>query len=370
MDKEKLLIQFKQQNKKLFELSHKVIISGLEEDWNSNTNEVIVHDPPIYQIEVWRPFVFDVRLIPAEFNGIKVVDQFVGSYPSEFPSDNAALPLEEFEAPERYIKFVNNNLGLISKTLLLPNLTRDEALNALTGDFNKHINWCVNMRASRIKEEKDNIAFFNELLYETKQAYALSDIAFKNEDWYYSITATKFSKNKPLIVGFNWGAEANYKYTPQYEYPFATFSGIYDDLGSLKRTMPFFYAYYTHAVTGMQTNYCFFRSQEEKQISNRDIELSRPLFEKYLDYVDPSTMISFSSKLRDYFIEKGLITERKSLYIRYIKGKTEVVKAKYVLNSGKIIDFVYIPHPMARISNEDRDRAWEFCFNLNSVRKT
>ena len=365
MDKEKLLKQFKQKNKKLFELSQKVIVTGLVEDWNRETHEVIVYDPPIYQIEVWRPFLFDVRLIPTEFNGIKVFDQFFGSYPSEFPSDHAALPWEDHQAPERYIKYVDNNLELISKKIRISNLTRIEALDALTGGFEKHIKWCNDMRVSRIKDEIENISFFNQLLYEVRQAYYLSNVYLKNKDkeWYYSITATKFSRNKPLIIGFNWGVDNKWiekgnKYTPQCNYPLSNFTGIYDELGSFKRTINLFHQYFTSALYGTQLNYCFFRSENEKQITKEDLELCKPIFEKIVNYLEPRCIISFTRKTHFLTSIDSQITTQE---IPNGKSTLFVSKGKVLINE-KLIDFYNLPHPNHQVNSEARSKAWEKCF--------
>jgi len=365
MDKEKLLNQFKHKNKKLFELSQKIIVTGLVEDWNSETNEVIVHNPPIYQIEVWRPFIFDVKLIPTEFNGIKVVDKLFGSYPSEFPSDKATLPIEEFEAPERYIKFVDNNIGLISNKIRIPNLTRADALDALTGDFKKHVNWCIKKRMDRINDESENIIFFNKLLYEVRQAYHLSNVylKYKDKEWYYSITATKFSRNKPLIIGFNWGVDNKWikkgnKYSPQCNYPFSTFEGLYDDLGSFKRTIPLFLKYFPSALSGTQMNYCFFRSENGDQITPRDLELCKPIFEKIVNYLNPSCIISFTRKT--HFLTHN-DSQINTIEIPNGKSTLFVSKGKVMINN-RLIDFYNLPHPNYPVNSEARTKAWEECF--------
>jgi len=375
MDKETLLKEFIEANPELVQLNPEIKIRETTEVYETG-KEPIFYDPPLIQIEIRRPFIFDMRLIPEEFNGIEVIDYIMSYdttslYPKEFPSEYSSLPFEEFLAPEFFVKFVENNLPMIANKLKIPNLTKAEALDALTGNFEKHIKKCIENRTKRIQIEKENIAFFYELLYETSQYYYLSDVyeKYEDKDWNYSVTATMITKNKPLIVGFNWGAEAGYKYSPQCEYPFHDFEGLYDDLGSLKRTIPYFHEYYTKALYGMQTNFCFFRSQKEDQISYRDLELCKPLFDKYLDYAKPSVIISFSSKLRNYFIDNNLITDKKSLFIKYLKGKTEIVRAKYKTNSGKVIDFVYIPHPNAHISTEERVKAWDFCFYDNEIRQ-
>jgi len=372
MDKEKLLNQFKQKNKKLFELSQKIVVSGLIESWNSETNEFIVHNPPIYQIEVWRPFIFDVRLIPTEFNGIKVVDRLIGSYPSEFPGENAALPIEEYKAPERYIKFVDNNIGLISKKIKIPNLTREEALDALTGDFKKHIKWCNDMRISMIKDEKDNIAFFNELLYEVRQVYFLSDVynTYKEKEWYYSVTGTKFTKNKPIIVGLNWGVDNNWikkgnKYSPQCNYPFSTFEGLYDDLGSFKRTISLFHKYFPSALNGMQTNLCFFRSENENQITKKDIELCTPIFNKLISYTSPSCIMVFSKRAHNYFINQKN-SKIKTESISTDKKTICFSKGKIIINNNEI-DYYHLPHPNSYRFHKTEyiEKLWELCLRNN-----
>ena len=365
MDKKKILNQLKEKHEKLFELSKKIIITGLEEEWNSETNEVIIHNPPIYQIEVWRPFIFDKRLIPTEFNGLKVIDQFYGSYPKEFPSENAALPLEEFEAPERYIKFVDNNLELISKMIKIHNLTKEQALDALTGDFKKHVKWCNNLRAERKEAERENIAFFNGLLADIKKAYYQSNIYNKNKEkeWYYSITATKFSKNNPLIVGFNWGVDSNWtkkgnKYKPQSNYPLSTFEGLYDDLGSFKRTISLFHRYYPAALQGNQINICFFRSENENQINTDDLFLCKPIFEKIVGYLNPSSIISFTRK--NHFLTEHN-SQIKTIDISNGKSTVYVSKGKVKINE-MLIDFYNLPHPNYPVKTESRNKAWEECF--------
>jgi len=365
MNKEKLLETFQQKNQKLVELCQKIRITGLVEGWNAETKEVIIYDPPLYQIEVWRPFLFDIRLIPKEFNGIKVVDQFYGSYPKEFPSDNAALPLEEFEAPDRYIKFVDNNLELISKKIKIPNLTRNTALDALTGDFKKHKQWCNNMRENRISEERENISFFNEMLSEVRKAYYLSDVYLNNKEkeWYYSITATKFSKNKPLILGFNWGVDNNWvkkgnKYTPQCNYPFSTFEGLYDDLATFKRTIPLFHRYSPSALSGTQLNICFFRSEEKDQITQYDLDLCKPIFEKIVNYLNPSCIISFSRK--DPFLA-ATDSQIKTMKIPNGKSTLFVSKGKVKINEN-LINYYNLPHPNYPVNGEARTKAWKECF--------
>lgn len=75
------------------------------------------------------------------FNGITVQNVWVGEFPDEFPSDNEEPPLEVWYAPERYQQYVSRNLNLIRETLNHPNMSEEEALDALTGDFQQHVDW-------------------------------------------------------------------------------------------------------------------------------------------------------------------------------------------------------------------------------------
>ena len=75
-----------------------------------------------------------------------------------------------------------------------------------------------------MKTEGEKI--FERLLEETKKAYEKSDIKEKN--WFYSVTTTSIEKNKPLIVGINWGVNKKWlkdgnNYNPQNVYPYGVF---------------------------------------------------------------------------------------------------------------------------------------------------
>lgn len=370
MKKEDILKKFNETNPKLIHLKPEIRITETLEEVSTENDDLIIYDPPLLEIEVRHPFIFDIRLIPTDFKGICVKDITTGKYPKEFPSGNAALPLEDWYAPERYVKFVESNLSLISRKIKIPDLTKSEALNALTGNFEKHINWCTKLRAERIKKEKENIAFFTELLYSVKQSYLISDVynKFKDKEWYYSISSTRLSKNKPLILGFNWGVDSKMeksgiKHNPQSEYPFAYFEGLYDELGSFKRVVTLFHEYFPKALVGTQTNFCFFRTENESQLTHRDIELCIPIFEKLLDYLNPSCIISFSRPLHNYLL---LNKENKVDTIKIPSGKKTVFATKGIItiNNTKI-KYYNLPHPNNyRFHHEFEpiEKAWEYCF--------
>lgn len=86
---------------------------------------------------------------------------------------------------------------------------------------------------------------FNRLLAKIEAAYNVSDIKEYCEKaghkWAYSLCATKITKNKPLILGFNWGAASGFVYEPQQSYPTETFDDLYKKkyLGSFLRIVPY-----------------------------------------------------------------------------------------------------------------------------------
>jgi len=370
MNKKQILDAFKASHPELFLLKPEIKIEEIESIYNSDTDNTEVFNPPKMRISVRHPFIFDNRLIPEEFRGIEVKNEIKGTYPKEFPSTNASLPIEEWFSPANYITFVKNNIDLIKRKLQNKNLTKEDALDALTGDFIKHKQWAEELRKKRIEEATEDIAFFDDLLEKTKIVYEKSDIKNhpENTGWSYSVTATAFKRNAPIILGFNWGVDTKWVkagniYGPQKDYPFRDFEGNYDDLGSLKRTISYFYDYFPEGLSGMQTNYCFLRSEKENQISNNDLNLSNELFIEIIKKYTPSIIISFSKKLLDYLSKEKLLKNIISKSLQSGNRIYSATKAQYAPSGEKPVDFVYIPHPNCPVRKEARMNAWEFCFN-------
>ena len=139
----------------------------------------------------------------------------------------------------------------------------------------------------------------------------MSEVYKKSEEnkWYYALSSTKLAKNKPLILGFNWGVDSKLTEkgliaTPQTEYPFSHFAGLYDELGSFKQVVDKFESYYPEGLSGTQSNYCFLRSPNEDDITGRDLELCEPIFEELIRNLNPTSIITFSKKLHRYLIKK------------------------------------------------------------------
>ena len=106
------------------------------------------------EISVKHPFIFDNRLVPDEFQGIKVHNIIIGDSPLEFPEPGHDFELlEVYHAPERYINFVNRCITQIRKKLKNPDLPKEEALDAITGGFEKHIKWCEELSENTKKRQ-------------------------------------------------------------------------------------------------------------------------------------------------------------------------------------------------------------------------
>ena len=132
MQKDVLLKMFKEANPDLMALSPIIEVDETTESSSCANPEITVYDPPLLQIRVSHTFIFDNRLIPTGFHGIKVMNIIIGKFPFEFPEPLTDVSLEDYYNPERYIKFINRNISLIRKELKRPDLSKEEALKALT----------------------------------------------------------------------------------------------------------------------------------------------------------------------------------------------------------------------------------------------
>lgn len=358
MTKADLISQrFKEQHPDLLRLSPDIDIFETLDNLGRPSGDI--------KINVKHPFVFDNRLVPKKFEGIDVRNIIIGAHPKEFPNGNAALPWFEMFAPEYYSKFVDNNLQRIRAKLKQSNWTREEILDALTEGFKEYVQKCKEGKEAAMTHHREEIIFFNELLEETETAFKKSDI-FKNHGakykWYYSVMASSIYKRKPMLLGFNWKAVNGVSYERQSEYPIRKFESNYNELGSLKRTFPYFYEYYPEALSGMQSNFCFFRSEKESQIFPADKDLCKPLFLKLIRYSQPSSIVTFSYWLIEYFIESKLIKDYK-IQEAVSSGK-KVFALKGMSNFGiePEIPIYYLPNLPAKADAEDRKGLWEFCF--------
>lgn len=205
----------------------------------------------------------------------------------------------------------------------------------------------------------------NNLLAGLGPVYKQSDIGRyclnKGHEWHYSLITTTMKKGGPLILGFNWGATQDEEYSPQESIKPAVFRG--SDVGSLSRIFPYCEKYFGNDFldSTSQSNYCFFRSNNESQITPNDIALCEPIFEKLIAVMEPSSILCFSSKLRNYLLNSNRVKFKESTKISYKRGSVQMIyePIKAILTTGTEIKF--LPHPNYPMKKEARDRAWEFC---------
>lgn len=212
---------------------------------------------------------------------------------------------------------------------------------------------------------------FANLIKKTEIAFDQSDIKQlaeqQGEEWFYSISSTKLIKGTTLIIGFNWGAGLGENYSPQSSIPSDSFRELYErrELGSLQRIYAPLTEYFPSEEVSsyIQTNFCFFRSKTEDQISNRDLELSLPLFSELLEILAPKRIIGLSAKLKAHFIDSRICSSLEELNIDS-NGRTLHVSKGYYGTKMKNIPIYFLPHPNAKFTSIARKKAWDFCFNL------
>lgn len=93
-------------------------------------------------IEISRPLIFDSRIIPDRYEGLRIKRRIHGPLPEEFQVDRDAVDFHKREyiwAPERFEKYVDRCSDKIRKQLGDPDLTREDMLDAICfGNFRKH----------------------------------------------------------------------------------------------------------------------------------------------------------------------------------------------------------------------------------------
>lgn len=205
----------------------------------------------------------------------------------------------------------------------------------------------------------------NALLKKLGPIYDASDIkkVCKDEslEWGYSLVTSAMERSAPLILGFNWGATQNEKYSNQKFVEKTNFET--EDVGSLKRIFPFIRNYFGEEYLSKvsQSNYCFFRSKSESQINDSDIKRCRIIFSELIKILEPSAILCFSSQLRKYLIGANQVCDIKEKTIKFERGsrKIEFIAVRGKFASG--VEIKFLPHPNFPMKRDARLEAWQFC---------
>lgn len=93
-------------------------------------------------IDISRPLVFDMRLLPKSFEGLDVKGIIHGNLPQEFEVDRTKPDWQKLQyiwAPERFENFVDRCSDDIKKQLGNKEMSRADILSALCfGDYEEH----------------------------------------------------------------------------------------------------------------------------------------------------------------------------------------------------------------------------------------
>lgn len=193
--------------------------------------------------------------------------------------------------------------------------------------------------------------FFNELLNKTRLVYESSPVYKKhgaNNNWHYAICDTPIQKDKGVFFGLNWGGKEHKAQTvhPSEDYErdwkLAKHANHYLD---------------KHFNTGLsQLNYsnlCFFRTPTAKYLSYQDWQLSIPLFQEYVEFINPPWAIMMGNPK---ILNEKQFTNRKRLEFKAPNANRR--SFAYVgLLFGKY-PFGAVPHSAARCSPETHTNLW------------
>jgi hypothetical protein len=209
------------------------------------------------------------------------------------------------------------------------------------------------------------------LYKETGEAFEKSqikDYAYERGlKWFYSVTATRLTTNTTAIVGFNWGAAEKCEYKPQTEPPDCSFKNLYDKKGELGSLQKIYKSLKTwlpeeEVDNAVQTNFCFFGSRFENEITAVDLELSTSLFTRLIEMIKPKRIVGLSKKLERYFVDNGLCSNVQTASVPSNKRTLYVTKGDFKI-SDKRIPIRFLPHPNAKFTKVAREKAWEICFS-------
>jgi ribonuclease R len=210
-----------------------------------------------------------------------------------------------------------------------------------------------------------------QLLAALDNAYSRSDIKQYCQEhgkkWNYSLITSTLQKGGPLILGFNWGAAQDKSYDPQTEIKATNLEE--EDLGSFKRIISNCNEYLGEGFLNKasQSNFCFFRSSKQSEISENDLELCYPIFNKLLEVIQPSVILCFSSKLRDYLLNTKEVSNTSFDDISFTRGKNKICYRVFKGKIGPKVDIYFLPHPNYPMKQDGRNKAWKFCFNGTAI---
>lgn len=180
----------------------------------------------------------------------------------------------------------------------------------------------------------------------------------KNAKWRYEIAPSAPVPNSVLLLHFNPQAALNKGYRGQKlisKHPFKP-------QGSTKT---FFKTYFPYEK--ISEGYLSpFRSLDDKQLSKKDIELSLPFFEAFIQLLKPKKIVSFSVPMVETLQKNNYLTDLEEEEVTD-QAKT-VITSKGILNVGDLkIPIYFVPRPSSRLLKDLKTLAWEWALTEESV---
>ena len=168
--------------------------------------------------------------------------------------------------------------------------------------------------------------------------------------WNFGICETPIQKGKSVILGLNWGGD---DYPPQKSYPILEKER---DWSFIRSSMPYLTKYL--GINEIQeinyTNLCFFRSENISVLESKDWELSFPLLNTYVNYINPPWILLLGTTGFKILKNNQLITE--DLRIEVQDKNRKVLGFRGLLFSQ--YKFMCVPHSQAHLSNNARNKIW------------
>lgn len=177
-----------------------------------------------------------------------------------------------------------------------------------------------------------------------------------DKEWFYTLSETPEFKQSLLILGFNPKAEPENAYLAQTHLPETTF-----DTAVWKKAMPMFKEYLAEypIASVVESYFCPFRTIEDGQISKTDLEACLPLFQEWMKILQPKQILSFSARLRDFFLLQDLLTAVQDIQI--VSGKRTIRVVTGLLKVGrKKVPVAFLPSINTSMSKEAKAEMWQF----------
>lgn len=200
--------------------------------------------------------------------------------------------------------------------------------------------------------DKSENNFLAELLDVTDQQFKKSPVYQKQlklgKRWNYSICATPISKGKGVLFGINWGGDDN---SPQTIMPSGQDVENYHFIKQIRKYLDPQWNLDFTTINFNYTNLCFFRTPKQSCLSLGDYELSLPLFERYIRYINPPWILSIGVSNLRILNRLGALSNLKDHYDN---------QGKFRGQSGRLWGwhFFSVPHPSAHLTRESRLEIW------------